>query len=67
MFSRTSSIICYKCDISLTASSLSLTHESCPVQRPAIFLIKGVDVGSFSEEEVHHLTERKTEGGEISG
>ena len=38
---------------------VSLTHESCPVQRSAVFLIEGVDVGSFGEEEVHHLTERR--------
>lgn len=37
----------------------SPTHESCPVQSPTVLLIKGVDVGSFSQEEVHHLEERQ--------
>lgn len=30
------------------------------MQRSAILLIEGVDVGSFSEEEVYHLTEENT-------
>lgn len=29
------------------------------MQRPSILLIKGIYVGSFIEQEVHHLTERK--------
>lgn len=39
------------------------THESRPVQRPAVLLIEGIDVSSFSEEEVDHLakTDRKIE------
>lgn len=29
------------------------------MQRPSILLIKGIYVGSFTEQEVHHLTERE--------
>lgn len=36
--------------------NLTLTHKSSPVQRSSILLIKGIDVGSFTEQEVHHLT-----------
>lgn len=44
---------------------MALTHKSSPVQRPSILLIKGIYVGSFTEQEVHHLTERKRAGGEL--
>lgn len=44
------------------ASCLVLTHKSSPMQRSAILLIKGIDVGSFSEEEVHHLTQTGGDG-----
>lgn len=50
----------YLCDMCLTKPSLlSLTHESCPVQSSAILFIKGIDVGSFSEEKVYHLTNKQ--------
>lgn len=38
---------------------LALTHKSGPVQRSSILLIKGIDVGSFTEQEVHHLTQTR--------
>lgn len=44
---------------------MALTHKSGPVQRPSILLVKGIDVGSFIEQEVHHLTGRHRAGGEL--
>lgn len=41
------------------AVRLALTHKSSPVQRSSILLIKGIDVSSFTEQEVHHLTQRR--------
>lgn len=43
-------------------SCLVLTHKSSPMQRAAILLIEGINVGSFSEQEVHHLTQTGGDG-----